>query len=74
MNERELSALMWGSSKRGCNTLFKYVPIGGHFKFGKDDEEVFVKTKSGYKPINGGHTFRTGQLTAVYHIADDLKR
>ena len=73
MDKRELSALMWGSSKRGCNTLFKYVPIGGHFKFGKDDAEVFVKTKSGYKPINGGHTFRTGQLTAVYHIADDLK-
>lgn len=71
MNKRELAALTWGSMHRGCNSLFKYVPVGGKFKWAKgDNEEVFVKTKSGYRRLTGGRTFRTGQLTAVYYIEE----
>ena len=47
------------------NALFKDVPIGGKFRFKGSD--VYIKTKSGYKSVNGGRTYKTGQRTAVFY-------
>lgn len=64
--ERDAGAAVWARALNMGDTLFKFIPVTGRFRF-HTGAAVFVKTgERSYRAAAGGRTFRTGARTACF--------